>query len=111
MLDFVTENAGFDQFSDAMNQCCGGCLGLRGCFINCWIDLLGYSQACSDCWGDTCQCSSLNCLLPCLGGAACRLLARRLPLPAYPHAACRYPPTACCLLLAACTQPAWPPPC
>ena len=71
--DATIWNANLAQFSEAMGSCCGGCLGIRGCFINCWLELFGYSQECSECWGSTCQCSSQFCLIVCLGPdqAAC----------------------------------------
>ena len=42
--DATIWNENLAQFSPAMAQCCGGCLGLAGCFINCWVDLFAYSQ-------------------------------------------------------------------
>eukprot|EP01045_Picozoa_sp_COSAG04_P014330 COSAG04_NODE_1068_length_8484_cov_4.196064_1_plen_585_part_00 len=42
--DATIWNDNLAQFSPAMAQCCGGCLGLAGCFINCWVDLFAYSQ-------------------------------------------------------------------
>jgi hypothetical protein len=74
--DATVFNDNLAQFSDAMATACGGCLGFRACFVGgAWQDLFSptYTDQCTGCWGDTCACSTANCLIPCLGGdqAAC----------------------------------------
>ena len=73
--DATVWNENLPFFSEAMSQACGGCLGLRQCFLGAWSDLFNptYTEQCTGCWGDTCVCSTVNCLIPCLGGnqAAC----------------------------------------
>eukprot|EP01051_Picozoa_sp_SAG22_P003053 SAG22_NODE_143_length_17909_cov_34.254969_19_plen_257_part_00 len=66
--DAAIWNTNQASFSADMATCCGGCLGGRACFVDCWQDLLGYSPACAGCWGDTCACSTVYCLVPCLIG-------------------------------------------
>jgi len=72
-LNAADQAAGSDatRVSDSARMCGVDCFGLPdvSCAAKCMTRLVGFSEACATCWGDSINCVSTNCLAPCLGGA------------------------------------------
>src|SRR5262249_16104024 len=72
-LNPADQAAGSDatKVSDAAQTCGAGCFGMphKTCAAKCMTRLVGFSEACAACWGDSINCVTTNCLNECLGGA------------------------------------------
>jgi hypothetical protein len=66
--DSIWTAKGSAAFDADMNQCGKSCLGQAACVKTCIEKQEGYSDACSQCFGDLGGCTASNCWAKCIGG-------------------------------------------
>jgi hypothetical protein len=64
----IWNTTGQKNFRDYMNICGKQCVGNHDCTQSCVQKIEGYSDNCSDCFGDLGECSIKNCIMQCIGG-------------------------------------------
>ena len=68
----VWVNKGKAAFDADMNKCGKSCLGQSACVKKCISLQEGYSDSCSQCFGDLGGCTAKQCWIKCIGGETYR---------------------------------------
>merc|ERR1719498_1423574 len=64
----IWNHQGKSNFQDDLNKCGHSCFGGASCVAKCMKGKEGYSDGCSNCFGELVGCTNKNCLTKCIGG-------------------------------------------